>query len=104
LEKAQIEYYKGLGAKAKDWAADAARKGTLTEEKLRIKTSIDTVKAQLLSLVGDKGDAAWMGQGDEVIAEVKRLRKELEGLRVQYGAFSKYPLPTDTFAPIKKKR
>jgi len=87
LKKAQMEYYKGLGAKARDWAKDAARKGTLANLKLRVKTSMDATKAELASLQGKEGTAQWTDMSEENKARVKKLRERLDSLNTIWGAF-----------------
>ena len=102
LEKAQIEYYKGLGAKAKDWAADAIRKGDFKERKFLVDKEIKGIEIELKVLNDKRGEGISWGklEGEDAIKE-KELLKRLQVLMSLQGYIGQLESGVN---PVRAKR
>jgi hypothetical protein len=84
LKKAQIDYYKGLGAKAKAYEAIERLKTNRALTKEAVATEIKTIELRLKDL---QSKEEFMGLSETEQIERDGLTRALEEVRIRFGAF-----------------
>ena len=84
LQKAQKDYYAGLGTKAKAWKAVERLKADRALTEAAIKTELKTIELRLKDLQSKEG---FFGLTKEEEVERAMLTRSLEEIRIRFGAF-----------------